>query len=498
MLEFLATRQIDFKIGAQQGLLEEQAQLDRKRNEIQNALAKLSMDQDKQRIANLHAEWRDAELEQQRLTERIQESSPHYAALQYPQPLDLAGAQTVLEARTLLLAYLVGEDRTYLFVVEGGPRGGQGLHVIPLSISGKVLRDKVINFRKQIQTRAPIKGKGEPIERLGKELYNNIVYPAQPFVKTARRLLICPDGPLQSLPFATLVTATKPTVRFLADEKSLHTIISTTAYAEIRRRAGQRHNQGATNTLPLLAFGDPIYQRSQIKSQRQATPAHARNESSKNTTNQTSLRREESQRAYLRTRGIKLKPLPSTRSEVEGIVKLHGPKARKYLGTTATEIAAKRESSIAAVIHFACEGVIDDQRPMATALALTQPDVVGRLATDEDNGLLQAWEIFEQMRLDADLVVLSACSTGLGRELRGEGIVGLSRAFLYAGANSVMVSLWNVEDESTAEWMKAFYRERQKRSPKDVAMQRATGMLRAKNPRWRHPYFWAPFVLIGD
>lgn len=117
--------------------------------------------------------------------------------------------------------------------------------------------------------------------------------------------------------------------------------------------------------------------------------------------------------------------------------------------------------------------------------------------TKEDNGSLQGWEVFEQVKLNADLVVLSACETGLGTELKGEGLIGMTRAFQYAGAKSIVVSLWAVNDESTAVLMSAFYRELRKGSSKDVALQRAMVVVR-RNPRWRHPFYWSPFTLVGS
>ena len=106
-------------------------------------------------------------------------------------------------------------------------------------------------------------------------------------------------------------------------------------------------------------------------------------------------------------------------------------------------------------------------------------------------------ELFEQVRLNAELVVLAACRTGLGQDIRGEGVIVLTRAFLSAGARSVAVSLWNVSNTGTAELMKAFYRELRSGLSKDIALQRAMTSVAAA-PRSRHPFYWAPFVLVGD
>src|SRR5262249_33763512 len=145
-------------------------------------------------------------------------------------------------------------------------------------------------------------------------------------------------------------------------------------------------------------------------------------------------------------------------------------------------------------IHFAAHGLLDERFPLNSALILTIPE---KLSEGQDNGLLQAWEIFEQLRLDADLITLSACKTGLGRELGGEGLVGLTRAFQYAGARSILASLWNVDDWRTAQLMQQFYRELQSGKSKEMALRTAQlALLHSRTSS--HPYYWAAFSLIGD
>jgi CHAT domain-containing protein len=143
-------------------------------------------------------------------------------------------------------------------------------------------------------------------------------------------------------------------------------------------------------------------------------------------------------------------------------------------------------------VHFATHGLLDDRFPLNSALALTIPD-----RSDEgENGLLQAWEIFEQVRLDADLVTLSACETALGAEASGEGLLGLTRAFHYAGATSVLGSLWRVPDRSTAELMAAVYRHLYAGVSKDEALRRAQRAA-IENPETIDPFHWAGFTLSG-
>ena len=139
--------------------------------------------------------------------------------------------------------------------------------------------------------------------------------------------------------------------------------------------------------------------------------------------------------------------------------------------------------------------------PLDSALAFTMPESGGR---GEDNGLLQAWEIIEQMRIDADLVTLSACESGLGKEIAGEGLVGLTRAFLYAGARTVNASLWKVADGPTADLMTHFYRNLRDGQAKDEALRNAQlALIRKGRPRgssmdYSSPLHWAAFTLTGD
>jgi len=192
--------------------------------------------------------------------------------------------------------------------------------------------------------------------------------------------------------------------------------------------------------------------------------------------------------------GATLQPLPFARTEVEGIARLYRGSSQTFLGSEATEGRAKSIGRDVRVIHFATHGLVDERFPLESALALT---IRESPKEGEDNGLLQAWEIFESVRLDADLVTLSACETGLGKEMGGEGLVGLTRAFQYAGARTVVPSLWSVGDESTAQLMKTFYERLRAGVSKDEALREAQLTLLG-DPRTANPFHWAAFEVIGD
>ena len=164
------------------------------------------------------------------------------------------------------------------------------------------------------------------------------------------------------------------------------------------------------------------------------------------------------------------------------------------MGEAATEERAKAVAKDARYLHFASHGLLDERFPLNSGLALTIPN---EMKEGQDNGILQAWEIFERVRIDADLVVLSACETGLGKEMGGEGLVGLTRAFEYAGARSVLASLWSVADETTAALMKRFYGYLKAGQTKDAALRQAQVDL-IRGSEASHPFYWAAFQLNGD
>jgi CHAT domain-containing protein len=230
--------------------------------------------------------------------------------------------------------------------------------------------------------------------------------------------------------------------------------------------------------MELLAYADPVFGRRQVVTQ----------------TRENRNKLVDIARSLYRERGMKLDPLPYTREEVKNIAALYPRKASKvYVGPAATEASVKRENlDHFNCLHFATHGLIDEEVPARSGVVLS---LVGE---KEEDGILQMNEIFN-LDLSAELVVLSACQTGLGKLVKGEGMIGLTRAFMYAGASSVVVSLWNVRDSSTAEFMKSFYRHLRVRKDKAEALRQAKlDMIRSDIPAYRFPYFWAPFVVIGQ
>jgi CHAT domain-containing protein len=188
-------------------------------------------------------------------------------------------------------------------------------------------------------------------------------------------------------------------------------------------------------------------------------------------------------------------PLPGTKVEAAEIARLYG--GAPLLEARATEAALRQQIRRADVVHLATHGYLDPMLPMSSGVLLTVPEREPAAGQTRDDGVLQAWEIYSQLELKAELVVLSACETGRGENVAGEGIVGLTRALQYAGARSIVASQWKVSDESTRTLMVSLHRKLRQGLAKDEALRQAMAAVRA-NPRTAQPYFWAPFILTGD
>jgi CHAT domain-containing protein len=195
------------------------------------------------------------------------------------------------------------------------------------------------------------------------------------------------------------------------------------------------------------------------------------------------------------TAGGTIQRLPSTRREAMAIAALVPARQRK----TSLDFEANRTTALSGalseyrIIHFATHGLLDSQRPELSGLVLSLVDRNGR----PQDGFLQVHEIYN-LKLPADLVVLSACQTALGKDVKGEGLVGVTRGFMYAGAARVVSSLWEVDSRATAELMHRFYREMLRNKLPPAAALRAAQLSMSRDLHWHSPYYWAGFIIQGE
>jgi CHAT domain-containing protein/tetratricopeptide (TPR) repeat protein len=374
-----------------------------------------------------------------------------------PRPLDLARARGALDPGVTLVAYVVLRRTTAAFVVRGPGVAGPAVSAFVIPLDAEALRDRVVGFRGLIE-RGREAGEVEPaLIAQGERLYAELLKPAGRALDDAERILVSPDGALHLLPFGALVRQRAP-LMFLAEWKPLPTVASASVYAEIKRT-----RRATADPAPrLAAFGDP------------SPGAGAA-----------------SGEAGSREGRDALRPLPYSREEVERVAALFGDGARRYLGAAATKAEVLALGRDVRYVHFATHGLLDARSPLDSALVMA-PGSPGQPGSD---GLLRAWEVRDRLRLDADLVALSACESGLGREATAEGLIGLSRAFQHAGARSVLASLWAISDRSTARFMESFYERLRRGAPRDLALQEAQV---ASLRQGAHPYHWAAFQLSGD
>ncbi|MCP3956757.1 MAG: CHAT domain-containing protein [bacterium] len=487
LLAMLGRRDLLLERDLPASLTERHRELARSYEQAQKRLASLDASADAAQVEVLAARMETLKQRRQAVAAEIMEASPRYGSLAFPEPLGVAAAAGVLDPGTLLLSYAVLPEETVLFALDAGG----DLQTVTLEQGEDELRHAVEAFLYLI--RSPrAEGARDGLSRRAEELYRRLMRPAAERIAAAERLLVVPDGPLHALPFAALATGSGE--RYLIAHKPIHTAASVTVYGQLKN---QRREAAIRRPEQLVAFGDPRYSAAKAavgKPETAAAPV---------------------------LRASPLAPLPATRAEVEAVATLF-PTSEVYLGVEATEERVKALDGAARVVHFALHSVVDHRFPLDSYLALSAPEGAGG-----ENGSLQAWEVFEQLRLDADLVTLSACETGLGEEVGGEGLVGLTRAFQYAGARSIVASLWSVSDRSTSALMERFYAHLRAGRSKDEALRAAQldllrrpvalprakvafletpglflrGLLApadAERIDASHPFHWAAFQLSGD
>ncbi|HQR35472.1 MAG TPA: CHAT domain-containing protein [Blastocatellia bacterium] len=417
--------------------------------------------------AQLKQKLAEAESALQMYRLELRQSDPRYAGVKAPPPIKFARVSAeLLEKETALIEFVLGEERSFAWVLQSDKLAAVNLP------SRKELEPLIATFRATLSAKVNSTTAAQAITKLkaqSQPLYEKLFQPLESHLTGARKLIVVPDGVLAYLPFETLVGSAKRGVapNFLLERFAISYAPSASALAALRHLS-----PNSAEARGFIGFGDPVYAK--------AEPEIAPN-------------------AQIRERGFDFRQLPYTRTEVTEIAALFPATERRILlGAEADEANVKSEPlEKYRYVHFATHALVDEEYPARSAIVLSAP--TGDEATDKkEDGALQMAEVM-RLKLNADLVTLSACRTGLGRMLHGEGIIGLTRAFLYAGADSVVVSLWNVNDIATASLMKAFYKNLKQGLNKDDALRQAKlELLRSPQPAWRHPYYWAPFVLVGE
>jgi CHAT domain-containing protein len=361
------------------------------------------------------------------------------------QPVGAGQLHTMLPgAESAFLEFVVAEDKVYLFTSGGG---SHELKAVTVPIARDALAEQVSKLQGQMAAR----NLGYRASAVA--LYKLLIAPAGIDLAHTRQLVVVPDGVLWELPFQALVG---PEGRYLLDACAVSYAPSMTVLKTMIEVKRQRIDTPAPTRL--LAMGNPEMQPGM---QKQVTALY---------------------------RDGSLENLPLARTEVESLGRIYGGNSHVYTGGDALESRFKAEAGDARVLHLATHAVVNNASPMYSYLVLAGEPASG------DDGLLEARELLT-MKLHAELAVLSACETARGRVGAGEGVIGLSWALLVSGVPSTVLSQWKVASESTTRFMTAFHQNRKKMNDAEALREAALSL--RKNPAYQHPFYWAPFTLIG-
>ena len=415
-------------------------------------------------------EIRQANDEYQQLEVKILTASPRYANFAKQEPLTLQGLQReYLDSGSLLLEYAPGEQRSFLCIVS---RTGFRSYVLPARSTLDTLAERARASMSSANDPELAKSAPAALQALSRAVLGSVAGELG-----TKRLLIVTAGSLQFIPFGALPSPANPAEPLIVN----HEIVNLPSASTI---AFLRRNGKAERSSKMVAvIADPVFAADDPRVHGTAGPGYADSDSES------------------RTRGpMVLAPttfdrLTFTRREAENILALvpqgSGFSAFDFDASRATvQSGALRDYRY---VHIASHGLVNRFHPELPSIVLSLVDRNGR----PRDGFLQAADIYN-LKLNADLVVLSACQTALGKDVRGEGLVGLTRAFMYAGSSAVVASLWTVPDRSTAELMREFYRGMLIDNLRPPAALRRAQIFLWKDSRWTRPYYWAAFTLQGE
>ncbi|MEH1782763.1 MAG: tetratricopeptide repeat protein [Nostoc sp.] len=540
LVELLTEARANIRKGANPKLLEEeqrlQALIDAREklrfeivnsNKIKDPISQANADKLKTEIDELLGQQKELET-------KIRQSSPKYANLKYPQPLKLPQIQQQLDKDTLLLQYSLGEERSFLWVVSPN-----SLDTYELPKKAEIEKSAINLFCliSQNTSKPPsVTNKENPctdiknrrIDKAATELSQLILAPVKDKLGT-KRLVIVADGALQYIPFAALADLSpSPQGKREKDKLSSpgrtggevipgdndrggidvnpnipasgnnfnyqplllnHEIVNLPSASTIAiQRQEYATRKAAPKTLAILA--DPVYS----ATDKRVTDAQNKQQN-KQESRSLELEHSDLKRSADILNHQDWPRLSNTRTEAQTILKLV-PNSNdlqvfdfdaNYTWATGNNLNQFR------ILHFATHGFVNDVNPELSGIVLSLVDRQGK----DIRGYLRLGDLFN-LDYPADLIVLSACETGLGKEIQGEGLVGLTRGLMYAGGKRLVVSLWQVNDQGTAELMEEFYKQmwQQRKSPN--AALRAAQLKMWHQEKWHNPNYWAAFMFLGE
>lgn len=494
-VELLTEARIDARQGIDPSLIERERslreQLNRKADQQLQLLSRNALTDQQESVKREIQKLTD---EYEMVCSQIRLQNPRYVSLTNPGTLTLGQIQQQLDAGTVLLEYALGEKRSYVWMVT---QSGISVQELPREADLSRLAQELYQSISNRVTSEPKKKPAgapdyqAPSRRLGQLLLG-------PFAGqlTGKRLVIVSDGVLQYLPFSVLSLSTpgakgKPAwVPLIAEHEIVH-LPSVATLKVLRQEIEGR--RPAPKSLAILA--DPVFSPTDERLVAHPPTTSARLEPAERDLKLKSLNQSTSD-VRLGAMGLEIPRLPYSRLEAEAIAKLVPPSER----IQALDFEASRKLALSAtlgqyrILHFATHSLLNTVHPQLSGIVLSLYD---RSGTAQD-GFLRVNEIYN-LKLPAELVVLSACNTGLGKDVRGEGLIGMTRGFMYAGAPRLITSQWRVDDQATAELMTVLYDGMLGKTLLTPASAlRAAQVKMWRHAKWNHPYYWAAFELQGE
>jgi CHAT domain-containing protein/Tfp pilus assembly protein PilF len=510
LLETLVSSHLDIRRGVDPVLLERERSLRADRVAKSNRRIRLLGEKRSgEQINAVEKEISDLTGQYQDIEARIRSASPAYAALTQPHPLSAEAVQHLLPSDTLLLEYSLGEDHSYVFAMSAN-----SLQSYELPKSG-VIEPIAKRLYQSLTERGRVFGRETPEQRLRRitkadlasrraaaELSRIALGPVASELKK-RRLLIVSDGALQYVPFAVLPipgsSAAKEPDPLIAEHEIVN-LPSASVFAVLRE---QRKSGSSPIKKEAAVFADPVFDRRDPRvrmnpvqlASRERRPERTEGLSETPVNVANTLARSAAD-AHLEQHGeFHLPRLAFSREEANAILSVapRGSSMEALDFDASRRLAMSGELGQYRVLHFATHALVDNIHPELSGLVLS---LVDRKGTPVD-GFLALEDIYN-LDLSAHLVVLSACDTALGKEISGEGMISLTRGFMYAGVPRVVATLWNVNDLATAKLMARFYQAMERDGMKPAEALRQAQLTMWKQRSSSAPYYWAALVLQGD
>ena len=489
LLEMLGELGTEIRRGVDPGLLNQERKLEEliaRKAEQQTRL--LAGEHSNSEAADAEKELNAATVELDQVQSRIRETSPQYAALTQPAPLTLKEIQAeVLDEDTVLLEYALGSAKSFLWLVT---TSSIDLFALPPRAEIEFATRQVYELLTARNRKSPqeppdaratrIRHADHSFAAAGEKASSMLLGQVASRIEN-KRLLIVGDGMLQYLPFGALPEPGNKGQSPLIANHEIVTAPSASVVAVLRQETANR--RPAEKAVAILA--DPVFDSDDPRVIRRQKPLPAADDTPNHAVQSAG---DPAIEQFVRLR--------FTRQEAESIARL-APSPPATLA--ALDFDASRETALSPdlaqyrIVHFATHSLLNNTHPELSGVVLSLVDRAGR----PQNGFLRLYDIYN-LRLGAELVVLSACESALGEEVRGEGLIGLTRGFLYSGAPRVLATLWNIDDRTTAEMMKRFYEGLLTRGERPAAALRAAQVTMWRSKVWDTPYYWGAFTLQGE